>query len=98
MGQFHNTAVPVEEMGWKAEERFETVHNYIGEDNIIRKGAISCKLGEKVLIPINMAYGSFIAIGNGNVDWNNSGPHGAGRVYSRTKANCLPPPPTLPLS
>ena len=33
-----------------------------------------------------MAYGSFIAIGNGNADWNNSGAHGAGRVYSRTKA------------
>ena len=33
-----------------------------------------------------MAYGSFIAIGNGNTDWNNSGPHGAGRLYSRTQA------------
>lgn len=73
-------------MGWKAEDTFETVHNYIGEDKIIRKGAISCKLGEKVLIPINMAYGSFIAIGKGNDDWNNSGPHGAGRLFSRTKA------------
>lgn len=73
-------------MGWKAEDVFETVHNYIGEDNIIRKGAISCKKGEKVLIPINMAYGSFIAMGKGNEDWNNSGPHGAGRLFSRTKA------------
>ena len=76
-------------MGWRAEERFETVHNYIGEDNIIRKGAISCNAGEKVLIPINMAYGSFMAIGKGNPDWNNSGPHGAGRIYSRTKAKEL---------
>ena len=73
-------------MGWKAEDSFETVHNYIGDDNIIRKGAISCKANEKVLIPINMAYGSFIAIGKGNEDWNNSGPHGAGRLYSRTRA------------
>ena len=73
-------------MGWKAEESFETVHNYIGEDNIIRKGAISCKQGEKALIPINMAYGSFIVIGKGNSDWNNSAPHGAGRLFSRTKA------------
>lgn len=77
-------------MGWKAEDRFETIHNYIGEDNIIRKGAISCKNGEKVLIPINMAYGSFIAAGKGNEDWNNSGPHGAGRLFSRTQAKqCL---------
>lgn len=73
-------------MGWDAEETFETVHNYIGEDNIIRKGAISCQKDEKVLIPINMAYGSFIAMGKGNIDWNNSGPHGAGRIFSRTKA------------
>ena len=73
-------------MNWKAEDNFETIHNYIGEDNVIRKGAISCNTGEKVLIPINMAYGSFIAVGNGNADWNNSGPHGAGRLYSRTQA------------
>lgn len=73
-------------MNWKAEEVFETVHNYIGEDNIIRKGAIACNKDEKVLIPINMAYGSFVAAGKGNQDWNNSGPHGAGRLLSRTKA------------
>ena len=76
----------LEHMGWKAEESFETVHNYIGEDNIIRKGAISCKKDEKALIPINMAYGSFIVIGKGNSDWNNSAPHGAGRLFSRTRA------------
>lgn len=73
-------------MNWKAEDSFETIHNYIGDDDIIRKGAISCKSNERVLIPINMAYGSFIALGKGNSEWNNSGPHGAGRIYSRTKA------------
>lgn len=73
-------------MGWKAEESFETIHNYIGEDNVIRKGAISCKENEKALISINMAYGSFIVSGKGNKDWNNSAPHGAGRLFSRTKA------------
>ncbi len=76
----------LDNMGWKAEDSFETVHNYIGEDSIIRKGAISCKENEKVLIPINMAYGSFIALGRGNSEWNNSGPHGAGRIFSRTRA------------
>ena len=76
----------LDNMDWESLDYIETVHNYIGEDNIIRKGAISCKQGEKVLIPINMAYGSFIAVGRGNSDWNNSGPHGAGRVLSRTQA------------
>lgn len=76
----------LDNMNWKKEEDFKTVHNYIDEDNIIRKGAISAKENEKVLIPISMAYGSFIAMGKGNEDWNNSAPHGAGRILSRTKA------------
>ncbi len=68
-------------------EAFETIHNYISfEDNIVRKGAISAKKGERVLIPINMRDGSIIAIGKGNEDWNNSAPHGAGRIMSRHKA------------
>lgn len=66
---------------------FETIHNYISfEDNIVRKGAISAKKGEKVLIPINMRDGIIIAEGKGNIDWNNSAPHGAGRLMSRRKA------------
>lgn len=66
---------------------FETVHNYIAfDDNIVRKGAISAKKGERVLIPINMKDGSIIAIGKGNDDWNESAPHGAGRIMSRHKA------------
>ena len=73
-------------MRWKAEDEFETVHNYIGNDRIIRKGAISCYKGEKVLIPLNMAEGSLICIGKGNPDWNNSAPHGAGRALSRMQA------------
>ena len=66
---------------------FETVHNYISfEDNIVRKGAISAKKGEKVLIPMNMRDGCIIAVGKGNEEWNNSAPHGAGRIMSRKKA------------
>lgn len=68
------------------EEAFESVHNYISDDNLIRKGAISAKLGEKCIIPMNMRDGSLICVGKGNDDWNNSAPHGAGRVMSRTKA------------
>jgi len=68
---------------------FETIHNYIAEDNIVRKGAISARKGEKVLIPINMRDGCILGVGKGNEDWNFSAPHGAGRIMSRTKAREL---------
>jgi RNA-splicing ligase RtcB len=87
-------AIPVDAVA----ERFTTIHNYIdagseagadsstGESMILRKGAVSAKSGEKLLIPINMRDGSLICEGLGNSDWNYSAPHGAGRVMSRTKA------------
>ena len=68
-------------------DTFETTHNYIDfNDMILRKGAISCTRGKKVLIPFNMRDGSVIAIGKGNSEWNFSGPHGAGRIMSRSEA------------
>ena len=74
-------------MDWVGIECFETIHNYIEfETNMVRKGAISAKAGEKVLIPINMRDGCIIGIGKGNEDWNCSAPHGAGRIMSRHKA------------
>lgn len=66
---------------------FETVHNYVNfEDNIIRKGAVSARDGETLIIPMNMRDGSLICRGKGNDDWNQSAPHGAGRIMSRTQA------------
>lgn len=66
---------------------FETIHNYIDHDtNIVRKGAISARQGEILLIPINMRDGCIIGRGKGNEDWNCSAPHGAGRLMSRSKA------------
>ena len=65
---------------------FHTIHNYIDDSNMIRKGAISANLGEKLLIPINMRDGCIIGVGKGNEDWNCSAPHGAGRIMSRHKA------------
>lgn len=56
------------------------------DEMILRKGAIAAYAGEKVLIPINMRDGSVLAVGKGNPEWNNSAPHGAGRIMSRTKA------------
>ena len=68
-------------------DAFSTIHNYIDTDAmILRKGSVSAKLGEKLLIPINMRDGSLICIGKGNEDWNQSAPHGAGRLMSRTDA------------
>lgn len=87
MDYFQLTYVPEIDYPPVMNDRFETIHNYISfEDNIVRKGAISAKEGEKVLIPINMRDGSIIAIGKGNEEWNNSAPHGAGRIMSRRKA------------
>jgi len=67
----------------------ESVHNYISEDNLVRKGAISAKAGEIVVIPWNMRDGLAIGRGKGNPDWNCSAPHGAGRLMSRTSAKKL---------
>lgn len=67
-------------------DEFESVHNYISDDNIIRKGSISAAVGEKCIIPLNMRDGSLLCTGEGNPDWNCSAPHGAGRVLSRSQA------------
>jgi RNA-splicing ligase RtcB len=62
----------------------ESVHNYIDlKSNIIRKGAISAKEGEDVIIPLNMRDGSILGVGKGKEAWNYSAPHGAGRISSR---------------
>ena len=67
-------------------EEFESIHNYISDDNIIRKGSISASKEERCIIPLNMRDGSLLCTGKGNPDWNCSAPHGAGRVLSRTQA------------
>ena len=80
-------SVILEHMNLIEKDNFHTIHNYISfDDNIIRKGAISARKGERVLIPINMRDGCIIGIGKGNDDWNQSAPHGAGRIMSRAKA------------
>lgn len=65
---------------------FDSVHNLIDEDGIIRKGATIATRKTKLIIPLNMRDGVIIAVGKGNKEWNNSAPHGAGRVLSRKKA------------
>ena len=74
----------------KPKDKYHTIHNYINfEDNIVRKGSISARKGEKVIIPMNMRDGCIVALGKGNDDWNNSAPHGAGRLFSRRDAKKL---------
>ena len=69
-------------------EIVKSVHNYLDtKAMIIRKGAISAKAGEPVVIPLNMRDGVIIGYGKGNEDWNCSAPHGAGRKMSRAQAN-----------
>ena len=80
-------SIILDALGCRCIEQFTTIHNYIEiSTNTIRKGAISAKNGEKVIIPMNMRDGSLICIGKGNVDWLESAPHGAGRIMSRAQA------------
>ena len=77
----------VRKLGLQVHSQFHTTHNYIDhESNIVRKGAISARKGERLLIPINMRDGCIYGVGKGNDDWNCSAPHGAGRLMSRSQA------------
>lgn len=73
-------------MKWTDQYHFETIHNYIDSDNMVRKGAISAHKDEPLLIPINMRDGCILGRGKGNPNWNYSAPHGAGRLMSRARA------------
>lgn len=87
LNRVHISLAIMDAMGWVPLSTFETIHNYIEfETNMVRKGAISAKAGEKLLIPINMRDGCILGVGKGNEDWNCSAPHGAGRIMSRHKA------------
>lgn len=70
-------------MKWKAVEQFSVVHNYLDASGILRKGSISARNGEKVIIPANMKEGIILGIGKGNAEWNYSAPHGSGRRLKR---------------
>ena len=70
-------------MKWNVEGFTDCCHNYIDENNVLRKGSAAAYEGEEVIIPINMKDGVIIGTGKGNPDWNFSAPHGAGRIASR---------------
>ena len=82
----------VKGMKWKVLESYECIHNYVDasaetlalfNSPIMRKGAISAKKNEKVIIPINMRDGIILGTRFGNKDWNCSAPHGSGRIMKR---------------
>lgn len=71
-------------------EHIYTTHNYIDFSmKMMRKGAVAAPAGRKLVIPFNMRDGLIIARGKGNDDWNQSAPHGAGRLLSRSEAKEL---------
>ncbi|MDO4482523.1 MAG: RtcB family protein [Bacillota bacterium] len=79
-------------MKWKISDTVSCIHNYVDSSPetlksfgapILRKGAISAKAGEQVVIPVNMKDGILIGTGLGNTDWNCSAPHGSGRTIKR---------------
>ncbi len=75
-------------MKWKVLDSYTCIHNYIdfsADVPLLRKGAISAKVGEPVVIPINMRDGIILGKGLGNEDWNCSAPHGSGRIYRRSE-------------
>lgn len=73
--------------GIKPKDSIESIHNFIDfRDFIIRKGAIRSYVGERMIIPFNMRDGILVCEGKSNAEWNNSAPHGAGRLMSRSKA------------
>ncbi|GIG53341.1 RtcB family protein [Demequina activiva] len=82
------SAVAVDE-----EQRINCHHNFSAKERhwgkevwVSRKGAISARDGEWGLIPGSMGTASYVVTGLGNAVSMHSSPHGAGRVYSRSKA------------
>lgn len=78
------------------EEAINCHHNYVVRENhfgqnmwITRKGAIQARAGSLGIIPGSMGQKSYIVRGKGNAHSYCSCSHGAGRVYSRTKAKAL---------
>jgi len=81
------TEIICREMNFEVESRFSCVHNYVDTERmLLRKGAISARMGEKVIVPLNMRDGAVIGTGRGNPEWNFSAPHGAGRACARHEA------------
>lgn len=66
---------------------YAAIENHFGKNVYVhRKGAIRAREGELGIIPGAMGSASYIVRGKGNPESFMSSSHGAGRLYSRTKA------------
>lgn len=75
-------------LGLETKDEISCIHNFINfDDMVIRKGAISSYEGDRMIIPFSMSDGLLICEGRSNSEWNNSAPHGAGRLMSRGEAS-----------
>ena len=75
------------EMKWKIQNIISCPHNYIDLTNkILHKGSIKLAAGDKGIIPINMADGTFLVFGTNTEPLLYSAPHGAGRILKRSDA------------
>jgi len=71
----------------KSVEFWDSPHNYVDENRILRKGASSAYEGNTVIIPINQRDGIILGKGKNNAEWNYSAPHGAGRVMNKASVH-----------
>ena len=78
-------------MGWKIQsEMWDGIHNYLDYNNTLRKGS-ACDADPiydyRVYIPINMKDGIIYGTSKyyRNPDWNDSIPHGSGRLIKRSE-------------
>ncbi len=69
----------MDNMHFEEKGRFDIFHNY-AENRIFRKGAISARDNERVIIPINEIEGCILGFGKGNRDWNYSAPSNANGI------------------
>lgn len=84
----NRVAIAVEiavKMKWRLSSMEDHPHNYFDiVDNVLHKGSIS-NIGSMVYIPVNMKDGIIYGKPVDNEDWNNSLPHGAGRLIKRSE-------------
>ena len=67
----------LEKLEIEEESSHDIFHNYIDNKKILRKGSVSARENEKLIIPINEKEGCILGLGKGNQDWNYSAPSSA---------------------
>jgi len=73
--------------GINCHHNFAALEEHFGQRVwLTRKGAIKADIGDRGIIPGSMGAATYIVEGKGNADSYNSSAHGAGRMYSRSRA------------